>query len=130
MLGFPEKDPMFVVSQLFGDEYRQRSWPFRYIADGDVILRGSHHFTCIVAPGHSIAHSSLHESNRGVLIAGDQITAGIQFLLDRANPLDDHFQSLASIQGDGYKSCASWPRSPFKDHERRIDGCVPITRGD
>ena len=85
MLGFPEKNPMNVVSQFFSDEYRQRRpWPFRFVADGDVIVRGSYHFTCLVTPGHSIGHSCLHESSRSILIAGDQITAGVQFLLDRA----------------------------------------------
>lgn len=121
ILGFPEKDPTVVVSQLFGNEYRQRSWPFRFIADGDVIMQGSHHFTCIVAPGHSIAHGSLHELNRGILITGDQITAGVQFLLDRANPLDDHLQSLARIREMDINLVLPGHGFPFKDHRRRID---------
>jgi glyoxylase-like metal-dependent hydrolase (beta-lactamase superfamily II) len=122
MLGFPENNPKFVASQFFSDEYRQRrSWPFRYIADGDFLMRGSHHFTCLVAPGHSIAHSCLNESNRGVLIVGDQITAGIQFLLDRANPLADHFQSLARIREMDVKLLLPGHGSPFSDHRKRID---------
>jgi glyoxylase-like metal-dependent hydrolase (beta-lactamase superfamily II) len=122
MLGFPEKNPMFVVSQFFSEEYRRRrSWPFRYIADGDVIVRGSHHFTCLVAPGHSIAHSCLNESNRGVLISGDQITAGIQFLLDRSNPLADHFQILGRIREMDVKLFLPGHGSPFSDHRKRID---------
>ena len=122
MLGFPEKNPMFMISQFFSDEYRQRrSWPFRYIADGDVIMRGGHNFTCLVAPGHSIAHSCLHESYRGVLIAGDRITAGIQFLLDRANPLADHFQSLARIREMDVKLLLPGHGAPFSDHRKKID---------
>lgn len=122
MLGFPEKKPMFLISQFFSDEYRQRrSWPFRYIADGDVIVRGNRHFTCLVAPGHSMAHSCLYESSRSVLIAGDQITAGIQFLLDRINPLADHFQSLARIREMDVRLVLPGHGSPFKDHKRRID---------
>ena len=122
MLGFPEKNPEFVVSELFGSAYRQqRSWPFRYIADGDVIRRGRYEFTCIVAPGHSIAHSSLYEPNCGILISGDQITAGIQFLLDRTNPLADHLQSLARIRAMDIKLVLPGHGSPFKDHMKRID---------
>ena len=122
MLGFPEKNSKFLFSQFYSDEYRQRrSWPFRYIADGDFITRGSHNFTCLVAPGHSIGHSCLNESNSGVLIAGDQITAGIQFLLDRANPLADHFQSLARIRKMDVKLLLPGHGSPFSDHRKRID---------
>jgi glyoxylase-like metal-dependent hydrolase (beta-lactamase superfamily II) len=122
MLGFPENNSTFLFSQFYSYEYRQqRSWPFRYIADGDSIVRGSHAFTCLVAPGHSVAHSCLHESNSGVLIAGDQITAGIQFLLDRANPLADHFQSLARIREMDVKLLLPGHGSPFNDHRKRID---------
>ena len=122
MLGFPEKNPTFLFSQFYSDEYRQRrSWPFRYIADGDFITRGSHNFTCLVTPGHSIGHSCLNESNSGVLIAGDQITAGIQFLLDRTNPLADHFQSLARIREMDVKLLLPGHGSPFSDHRKRID---------
>lgn len=121
IMGFPEKNPKFVVSQLFGKEYARHSWPFRYIADGDVITSGDHSFTCLVAPGHSIAHSSLFESNRGVLIAGDQITPGVQFLLDRTSPLDDHLQSLARIREMDIKLVLPGHGSPFKDHKQRID---------
>jgi glyoxylase-like metal-dependent hydrolase (beta-lactamase superfamily II) len=125
MLGFPDQDPMFVVSQFFSDGYGQRSWPFHCIANGDAIARGDHSFTCLVAAGHSAAHSSLYEANRGILIAGDQITAGVQFLLDRANPLEDHLQSLARIREMDIQLVLPGHGSPFKDHERKIaDVCA------
>ena len=121
-LGFPEKNPIDVVSQFYSDEYRQeRSWPFRHVADGDAIVRGSHHFTCLVAPGHTIGHSCLYEPERRVLISGDQITAGIQFLLDRPNPLADHLQSLARLREMDVKLALPGHGSPFRDHRKRID---------
>jgi glyoxylase-like metal-dependent hydrolase (beta-lactamase superfamily II) len=122
ILGFPEKDPMNVVSQFFSKEYRQqRRWPFRFVADGDVIVRGGRHFTCLVTPGHSIGHSCLHESSRSILIVGDQITAGVQFLLDRSDPLAGHFQSLARLREMNVKLALPGHGSPFGDHRNRID---------
>jgi glyoxylase-like metal-dependent hydrolase (beta-lactamase superfamily II) len=122
MMGFPEKNPMFIVSQFFGNEYKQRcSWPFCYVADGDLIKRGVYNFTGLVAPGHSMAHSCLYESNRHILISGDQITAGIQFLLDRNNPLTDHFQSLDRLRGLEVNLTLPGHGSPFKDHRKKID---------
>jgi glyoxylase-like metal-dependent hydrolase (beta-lactamase superfamily II) len=122
MLGFPEKSPMSIVSQFFSDEYRQRRlWPFRTIADGDVIVRGNYHFTCLVAPGHTIGHSCLYEPGRRVLISGDQITAGIQFLLGRADPLADHLQNLARLRAMDVTLALPGHGPPFRDHRRRID---------
>jgi glyoxylase-like metal-dependent hydrolase (beta-lactamase superfamily II) len=130
MLGFPEKKPMNVVSQFYGREFKERfPWPFRCVADGEVITRGGHHFACLVLPGHSIGHSCLYESRRGVLIAGDQITAGVQFLLDRANPLADHFQSLARLREMDVKLTLPGHGSPFRNHIKRIDSLLIHHRG-
>jgi glyoxylase-like metal-dependent hydrolase (beta-lactamase superfamily II) len=130
MLGFPEKNPMSIVSQFFSDEYRQRrSWPFRYVADGEVIMRGNYHFTCLVAPGHTIGHSCLYGPARSVLISGDQITAGIQFLLDRANPLADHLQSLARLREMDVKLALPGHGFPFGDHRKRIDQLLAHHQG-
>jgi glyoxylase-like metal-dependent hydrolase (beta-lactamase superfamily II) len=124
-MGFPEKKPMNVVSQFFSDAYSQRRpWPFHYVADGDVIEKGGHHFTCLVSPGHSMAHSCLYESGRGALIAGDQITAGIQFLLDRNDPLADHFRSLMRLREMNVKLALPGHGSPFKNHRERIDSLL------
>jgi glyoxylase-like metal-dependent hydrolase (beta-lactamase superfamily II) len=122
MLGFPEKNPMGVVSQFYSEEYRQgRPWPFRYVADGDVIVSGNHQFTCLVTPGHTIGHSCLHEPGRSILISGDEITAGIQFLVDRPNPLGNHLQSLARLREMDVKLALPGHGSPFRDHRKRID---------
>jgi len=122
VLGFPEKNPVNLVSQFYGNEYRPRcSWPFDYISDGDVIVRGPHQFTCLVAPGHTIGHSCLYETGRSFLISGDQITAGVQFLLDRANPLADHFQSLARLREMEVTLVLPGHGSPFRDHRKKID---------
>jgi glyoxylase-like metal-dependent hydrolase (beta-lactamase superfamily II) len=122
ILGFPEKNPTKVVSQFYGNEFRQqRPWPFRRVADGDVIIRGGRQFTCLVAPGHSIGHSCLYDRVRGILISGDRITAGVQFLLDRANPLVDHFQSLARLRDLDVKLALPGHGSPIRDHRKRID---------
>jgi glyoxylase-like metal-dependent hydrolase (beta-lactamase superfamily II) len=122
MLGFPELKPMDLVSIFYGSEYRQRrSWPFHHVADGDAIVRGGCRFTCLVAPGHSIAHGCLYESSRGILISGDRITAGVQFMLDRTDPFADHFQSLAQLREMDVKFVLPGHGSPFSDHRKRID---------
>jgi glyoxylase-like metal-dependent hydrolase (beta-lactamase superfamily II) len=120
-LGFPERDLMNVVSQLYGSEHWQGPWPFHYVADGAVIVRGRYHFTCLINPGHSIAHSCLYEPNCNILIAGDQITAGIQFLLDRADPLANHLHILARLWELDVKLALPGHGSPFGNHRKRID---------
>jgi glyoxylase-like metal-dependent hydrolase (beta-lactamase superfamily II) len=130
MLGFPEKNPTGVVSQFYSDEYRQgRPWPFRYVADGDVIVRGNYHLTCLITPGHTIGHSCLYEPGRSILISGDQITAGIQFLIDRPNPLADHLQSLARLREMDVKLALPGHGSPFRDHRKRIDQLLAHHQG-
>ena len=122
VLGFPEKNPMSIVSQFFSDEYRQqRSRPFHCIADGDVMVRGNYHFTCLVSPGHTIGHSCLYEPGQSFLISGDQITPGIQFLLNRADPLGDHLQSLARLREMDVKLALPGHGSAFRDLRKRID---------
>ena len=122
VLGFPEKEPVKLVSQFYGEGFRlERPWPFQCVADGDVIVRGGRTFTCLVAPGHSIAHGCLYESGLGILITGDQITAGIQFIMDRTNPLADHFQTLDRIRDMDAKHILPGHGSPIRDHRRRID---------
>jgi glyoxylase-like metal-dependent hydrolase (beta-lactamase superfamily II) len=130
VLGFPEKNPLGVVSQFYSDEYRQgRLWPFRYVADGDVIVRGNHRFSCLVAPGHTIGHSCLYEPGRCVLISGDQITAGIQFLLDRTDPLADHLQNLARLRAMDVKLALPGHGFPIRDHRKRIDQLLAHHQG-
>jgi len=130
MLGFPEKNPMNVVSQFYSDEYRKQShWPFHCVADGDVIMQGSYGFSCMITSGHTIGHSCLYETSRSVLISGDQITAGIQFLLDRANPLADHLQSLARLREMDVKLVLPGHGSPFRDHRKRIDQLLAHHQG-
>jgi glyoxylase-like metal-dependent hydrolase (beta-lactamase superfamily II) len=121
-LGFSEMEPAALFAQFYGKEYRERrAWPFHYIADGDVIERGGHRFRCLVFPGHSIAHSCLYEADTGVLISGDQITPGVQFIHDRDNPFADHFNSLDLLRKMDVKLVLPGHGSPFSDHARRID---------
>jgi glyoxylase-like metal-dependent hydrolase (beta-lactamase superfamily II) len=122
MLGFPEKNPMGLITQFYSSGYRlDRSWPFLHVAEGDVIVRGGSHFTCVIAPGHTIGHTSLYDTSRGILFSGDQITAGIQFLLDRVNPLADHLQTLARIREMDVKLALPGHGSHIGDHRKRID---------
>jgi glyoxylase-like metal-dependent hydrolase (beta-lactamase superfamily II) len=122
MLGFPEKNPMHLFAQFYGEEFRPRHrWPFHYVANGDVIERGGYRFTCLISSGHTIGHTCLYEANRRFLISGDQITAGVQFLLDRANPMEDHFQGLARFREMEVALVLPGHGSPFRDHKKRID---------
>jgi glyoxylase-like metal-dependent hydrolase (beta-lactamase superfamily II) len=55
--------PVTVVSQFYSNEFRQRrAWPFRYVTDDEVIVRGNYQLACLVTPGHAIGHSCLYES--------------------------------------------------------------------
>lgn len=122
MLGFPDKDPRNLVSKFYGDEYRpQRPWPFLHLDDGDVITRGRYNFTCLISPGHTIGHTCLYETGAGILISGDQITAGVQFLRDRVNPLADHFRSLDRLRALDVSLTFPGHGSPIRDHRKRID---------
>ncbi|MBN1568705.1 MAG: MBL fold metallo-hydrolase [Acidobacteria bacterium] len=130
MLGFPDRNPGNLVSQFYSNAYRQRhSWPFLYVDDGDAIVRGNYHFTCLITPGHTIGHSCLYEPARSVLISGDQITAGIQFLLDRTNALADHLQSLARLREMDVKLALPGHGSPFRNHRKRIDQLLAHHQG-
>jgi glyoxylase-like metal-dependent hydrolase (beta-lactamase superfamily II) len=121
-LGFPEKNPTYLFSQFYGAEYRpKRPLPFKCISDGDILVRDRSKLACLVSPGHTIGHACLLESSRGLLISGDQITAGVQFLLDRANPLEDHFQSLARLKQMDVALALPGHGSPIRDHKKRID---------
>ncbi|MEJ2111199.1 MAG: MBL fold metallo-hydrolase [Acidobacteriota bacterium] len=129
-MGFPEKKPMNAVPQFFSDAYsRKRSWPFHYVADGDILERGGRCFTCLVSPGHSNAHSCLFESTLALLISGDEITAGVQFLLDRADPLADHYESLAQLRKLDVRLALPGHGDPFEDHRGRIDRLMAHHRG-
>lgn len=122
MLGFPDKDPRHWISQFYGDEYRlQRPWPFVCLGDGDAMVRGRYNFTCLISPGHTIGHSCLYEKGAGILISGDQITAGVQFLRDRTNPLADHFRSLDRLRALDVKLTLPGHGSPLRDHRKKID---------
>lgn len=122
MLGFPEKDPSFFVAQFYEDGYKPRHpWPFDYIVDGDVMEQGGRRFECLVTSGHTIGHTCLYEASQGLLISGDQITAGIQFLLDRQNPLEDHLQSLTRLREMDVTLVLPGHGSPYREHRERID---------
>lgn len=122
MMGFPERKPMNVVPLFFSSEYsRHRPWPFRFIEEGTVLEGLGRRFTCFVDSGHSIAHSCLFEPILGVLISGDQITAGIQFLLDRKDPLADQLQYLSRLGELDVQLALPGHGRPFKNHRKRID---------
>jgi len=51
MLGFPEKNPMNLIAQFYGNNFRpRRPWPFSYVADGDVIAQGSYQLPALWRP--------------------------------------------------------------------------------
>jgi len=98
--GFPETDPMKVLPELLGNEYRAvQPWPFRYVFNDDVIRRGRYVLTCIVTPGHSPGHTCLWEPNHKILFSGDAILPEPQFISDQDNPLLFHLESLKKLRG-------------------------------
>jgi glyoxylase-like metal-dependent hydrolase (beta-lactamase superfamily II) len=121
-IGFPEKDPMKVASELLGDEYRARSpWPFRHVFEGDLIERGGHIFTCIVTPGHTMAHTCLWEAHCKILFSGDAISPVVQFLSDRDNPLQNHLESLDRLRRMDIDVILPGHDAVFRDHRGKID---------
>lgn len=121
-IGFPEKNPVKVVSELLGDEYRVRApWPFRHVSEGDLIERGGHSFMCIVTPGHSMAHTCLWEARHKILLSGDAISPVLQFLSDRENPLVNHLESLDRLHRMDIDLVLPGHDAVFRDHRERID---------
>jgi glyoxylase-like metal-dependent hydrolase (beta-lactamase superfamily II) len=99
---FPEKEPSKIISPSVKDEFNSReSIPFRFVKEGDVLVKGKYRFKCIETPGHSRGHMCLYDLDSKYLIAGDHllknITPGIQARVDDLNPLKEYMASLRKI---------------------------------
>ncbi len=122
VMGFPEEDPLKVMPQLDGSEYRAKQpLPFQCIEEGSVIERGGYRFRCVVTPGHSLAHTCLYEPDRRIIFAGDSISPVLQFLSDRANPSVDYLKSLDRLSRMEIDTVLPGHRSPFSDYRKKID---------
>jgi glyoxylase-like metal-dependent hydrolase (beta-lactamase superfamily II) len=121
-MGFPEKGPVEFMPELAGEVYRARQfWPFRYVEEGDVIEYGGYHFTCVVTPGHTMAHTCLYEPDRKILLAGDTISPVLQFYANRENPLADSLTSLDRLCQMHIDLVLPGHYSTFKNCRKRIN---------
>ncbi len=77
---------------------------YERLCEGEIIRIGDHEFTVIVGRGHSPEHACLLDSERNLLIAGDQILPSISSNVSvfptepHANPLADWLDSLARLR--------------------------------
>lgn len=121
-LDFPEKDPMKVIHEMLGDEYRARSpWPFRYVEEDDIIDKAGHRFRCIVTAGHSIAHTCLYEPDDKILISGDEISPVVTFISLEADLLGNHLRSLDLLRQMDVNLVLPGHRSTIENCKETID---------
>jgi glyoxylase-like metal-dependent hydrolase (beta-lactamase superfamily II) len=121
LMGFPQKDPMKVVPEMFGSEYPNRDkLPFRFVVEGDKLERGGYCFKCVVAPGHSIAHTCLYDVDRKMLIAGDAISPVLQYISISENSLGNHLNSLERLLRMDIDTVLPGHGSLFRDHRKKI----------
>jgi glyoxylase-like metal-dependent hydrolase (beta-lactamase superfamily II) len=121
-IGFPEKDPVNVIAEMLGDEYRARNpWLFRCVNEGDVIVKAGRCFACIVTAGHSIAHTCLYEPEGKILISGDEMSPVVTFISPEGDPLGDHLHSLSRLRLLDVDVVLPGHRSTFKQCRDTID---------
>jgi glyoxylase-like metal-dependent hydrolase (beta-lactamase superfamily II) len=122
VLGFVEEDLTNVVSFMMGDEYRTKApRSFGHVGEGDKIKKGGYCLNCVVAPGHSMAHTCLYEPDHKIMFSGDAISPVIPFVSDRGNPLGDHLKSLNQLYEMDIDLVLPGHGSSFRDFRERID---------
>lgn len=123
--GFPEKDASKIIPPNIKNEFNSRELiPFRFVRDGDVLVKEKYRFKCIETPGHSRGHMCLYEPDAKYLIAGDHllknITPGIQARVDNLNPLKDYLTSLKKTYALDITKVLPGHRESFDNCRERI----------
>lgn len=80
----------------------KRPIEFTYVTDGMRLHYGDYSFVVVEAPGHTAGHVCLHDPERRLLFAGDNIlndiTPNITAWFDGENPLAEYYASLDKLE--------------------------------
>lgn len=79
----------------------KKAFEFSLVKDGDMLEIGDFRFRCITTPGHSPGHTTLYETKKKILIAGDHIlfdiTPNITYWVDLQDALGSYLSSLEKV---------------------------------
>jgi len=94
------------------------------VREGDMIDIGDFHFRCVATPGHSPGHTSLYETNKKILIAGDHIlfdiTPNISYWVQMEDSLGQYLDSLEKVNALDAKLVLTGHRRLVHDLQRRV----------
>ena len=132
--GFPEESlhryqEMF---GMFGKYVAPLPESYNRLVDGDVVSIGASDWTVIVGRGHSPEHACLFNTEKNLVIAGDQILPTISSNVSvyptepRANPLRDWLDSLAALKERLPDDVLVLPAhgKPFRGAHDRLDALI------
>jgi glyoxylase-like metal-dependent hydrolase (beta-lactamase superfamily II) len=105
---------------------------YKRFGDNDELSIGGHRWRVITGGGHSPEHACLYDSNRNILIAGDQLLPTISSNVSvwptepLANPLQDWFDSLRKMRASVAQDVLVLPAhgKPFRGAYTRIDAMI------
>ena len=102
----------------------QRRIEFTVVNDGDMIEVGDFHFRCVATPGHSPGHTSLYETDKKILVAGDHIlfdiTPNITNWLEMEDSLGEYLASLEKVNALDVELVLTGHRRLVHDLPRRV----------
>jgi glyoxylase-like metal-dependent hydrolase (beta-lactamase superfamily II) len=129
MNGFPEGEVRTAIDNHPAFRYGVRQdVPFHSLQDGDSLVLGSYHFSCLQTPGHSFGHQCLYDARQRLLISGDHIlgdiTPNIQCWHDGWNPLESYLANLDRVSALDVNLVLPGHRSIFSDFHGRIEELV------
>jgi glyoxylase-like metal-dependent hydrolase (beta-lactamase superfamily II) len=129
MNGFPEEEVRTAIDNHPAFRYGVRQdVPFHSLQDGDALVVGSYHFSCLETPGHSFGHQCLYDARRKLFISGDHIlgdiTPNIQCWHDNWNPLEEYLFNLDRVLGLDVNLVLPGHRSIFTDFRGRINELI------
>lgn len=136
-LGFPARDVELLAACHPGRAHAAREvMDFIWTREGDELAYGLYRFRIVDVPGHTPGHQALHEPERGILICGDHILAGITPNVTRwegvEDSLGDYLASLRKVERldvalclPGHRDIITDPRARIRElerhHEARLD---------
>jgi len=105
---------------------------YKRLDENDGLSIGGHQWRIITGGGHSPEHACLYDSDRNILIAGDQLLPTISSNVSvwptepLANPLQDWFDSLHKLRASVPEDVLVLPAhgKPFRGAYTRIDAMI------
>ncbi len=97
---------------------------FTLMKEGDRIVIGDFHFTCVATPGHSPGHLCLYEANKRILVAGDHVlldlTPPIAYRSEMEDALGEYLASLEKVNALDVELVLTGHRRPIHDLHGRV----------